>query len=111
MKKTILFVLTSFLPLETLAAYDTYPNILGNGITDIPSFIYGVLGLIVKVGIPVASVFLIWAGFLFLTSQGDPKKLQTARQAFIWACIGFAILTGAWLLATAVQGSLRAVTG
>ncbi len=33
----------------------------------------------------------IWAGVLFLTAQGDPGKLETARKAVIWAVVGVVV--------------------
>ncbi len=39
-----------------------------------------------------ASVLIfIWAGFLFLTAQGEPSKIAAARKAFLWASIGIAV--------------------
>ncbi|MBI2120510.1 MAG: hypothetical protein HYT94_02710 [Parcubacteria group bacterium] len=69
-------------------------------------FIHDILAIIVKIGIPVATVFIIWSGFLFLTAQGDEKQLTTAKHAFVWSCIGTGVLLGAWVLATAIKGTI-----
>ena len=47
-------------------------------ISTIPQFIKSILDIVFKLGIPVSSIFIIWAGFLFLTAQGDPSKLTKA---------------------------------
>lgn len=100
------------LSLFVLTAHgESYDFIVGCGINTIPKFIKAVLGLIVKVGIPVASMFLIWAGFLFLTAQGNETKLTAAKHAFLWSCIGFGILLGAWLLAIAFEGVITSFSG
>lgn len=69
-------------------------------------FIKEVLTIVVKIGIPVATVFIIWSGFLFLTAQGDEAQLTKAKHSFVWACVGTAVLLGAWLLATAIKGTI-----
>ncbi|MEK7124753.1 MAG: hypothetical protein AAB877_03705 [Patescibacteria group bacterium] len=53
-------------------------------ISDIVSFVW-----IVFVGIVVIS-FLV-AGTYFLTSQGEPEKIRTARRFAIWGAIGVLI--------------------
>ena len=36
-------------------------------------------------------IMLIWAGFLFITANGDPTKIATARKAAIWTVIGIGV--------------------
>lgn len=77
--------------------------------TSIPTlfdFIKAILTIVVKIGIPVATVFIIWSGFLFLTAQGNEEQLKKAKHSFVWACVGTAVLLGAWLLATAIKGTI-----
>jgi hypothetical protein len=74
-------------------------------------FIVIVLGIVIKIGIPVVTVFLIYAGFLFLTAQGDTTKIQLARQIFFWTFIGAGILLGAVVLANAIHGTMEEITG
>lgn len=46
---------------------------------------------LIFVGI-VALFFIIYAGFSFVTSGGDPKKVQGARQIMTFAIIGLTIV-------------------
>lgn len=39
----------------------------------------------------VAVVFIIVAAFNFLTAQGDPEKIKSARSQITWACVAIAI--------------------
>ena len=77
----------------------------------IPCFIQGILKIVVRVGIPVAVFFIVYAGFLFVTARGNEQQLEKAKHAITWALIGSAILLGAWILAVAVQGTLNQITG
>lgn len=57
---------------------------------------------VAAIGVPLVAIFLIWSGFLFVTSQGNEKKLEEAKQAFYWAVIGGAVVVGAYALASAI---------
>lgn len=43
-------------------------------------------------------VFLIWAGFKYLTSGGEPKAVSAAHQTVTWALLGIFFMAIAWLL-------------
>lgn len=45
-------------------------------------------------------IMLILAGFSFVTAEGDPGKLERARQNIIWGLIGIAIAFMAHALVT-----------
>lgn len=79
------------------------------GITSWYDFVRAVLSIIVRIGIPVAALFLIYSGFLFLTAQGDTAQLQKAKTSFVWAVIGTAVLLGAWALAEAISGTVGTI--
>jgi hypothetical protein len=75
-------------------------------INSLPEFIMNVLKIAVQIGVPVAAMFIIWSGFLFLTAQGNESQLTKAKNAFVWAVIGMAILLGAWILAKAIEATV-----
>jgi len=81
------------------------------GIATFYDFIKQVLSIIVRVGLPVAAIFLVYSGFQFLTAQGDTEKLKTAKHSFVWAVVGTAVLLGAWVLAAAIEGTVNAIRG
>lgn len=81
------------------------------GIATFYDFIKQVLSIIVRVGLPVAAIFLVYSGYQFLTAQGDEKKLTTAKHSFVWAVVGTAVLLGAWVLAEAIKGTVDAIRG
>jgi hypothetical protein len=92
----------AFSPKVTLAPIT--PNI-----HSLPEFIMTVLKIVVQIGIPVAAFFIIWSGFLFVTAQGNESQLTKAKSAFVWAVVGTGVLLGAWLLATAIQGTIAQI--
>ncbi len=60
--------------------------------------------IVAQIGVPIAVIFIMWAGFLFVTARGSEEQLKKAKTTFFWAILGTAILLGAWALATAITG-------
>lgn len=106
MKKLLYIAIVFFaaIPGVTLVAVESLDN--PTSIPTLYDFIKTVLTVVVKIGIPVATIFIIWSGFMFLTAQGDEAQLTKAKHSFVWACVGTAVLLGAWLLATAIKGTI-----
>ncbi len=40
----------------------------------------------------IVIILFIMAGFIFLTAQGEPAKIQEARRAVIWGIVGVIII-------------------
>lgn len=36
----------------------------------------------------LAIIFFVWGGITFMTANGDPEKVKTARQMILWAFVG-----------------------
>jgi|SRR3989338_3756340 len=58
---------------------------------------------ITTIGIPLAVIFIIYSGFLFVTARGNDKKLEEAKKTFYWAIVGTILIIGAWALASALN--------
>ncbi len=71
-------------------------------------------GLVIKlvqavtiIGIPIAVLFIVWAGFKFVLAQGNSGKLSEARNNFLNVIIGIAIFVGATLIANVIVNTLH----
>lgn len=64
---------------------------------------------VVKLGIPVMTFFLIFAGLKFVTAQGNAQKLAEARRMFYWTIVGGVILLGASWITLAVINFARSL--
>ena len=42
--------------------------------------------------VPVASIMVLYAAFLFMTSAGDEEKIKKAKRAITYAVVGVAII-------------------
>lgn len=57
---------------------------------------------VAAIALPIAAIFIIYSGFLFVTASGNQSKIDAAKTTFYWTIIGTAVVVGAWALATAI---------
>ncbi len=86
-----------------------YKDMLTLGCENIPACLELLFSAAMTIAFPVAVVFIMWSGFLFVSAGGNPEKIKTARTTLLWAIIGLVIVIGAWALAVAFQESLTAL--
>lgn len=63
--------------------------------------------LAAQIGIPIAAIFIIYSGLMFVTARGNEEQLTKAKTTFMWAMVGTAILLGAWVIASAISGTIE----
>lgn len=81
-------------------------NPLGDSISDIPSFIEAILNIVLTVGVPIVTLAIIYAGFLFVKAQGNPEELGKAKKTLMYTLVGAALLLGSWVIAKAIKGTV-----
>lgn len=72
-------------------------------VSNINDFIKTILEGVLKIGIPLIALAIIYSGFLFITAQGKEAKLTEAKNALLYTVIGAAILLGSWALAQLIS--------
>ena len=77
--------------------------------TSLFCFLKDILDVFLTVGIIIAVLFMVYAGFLFVTGRGNETQLGTAKKAFLGAVIGTAIIMGVWVIAQAIVGTVNAI--
>ncbi|OGI65378.1 hypothetical protein A3A95_00800 [Candidatus Nomurabacteria bacterium RIFCSPLOWO2_01_FULL_39_18] len=115
LKKSLeaLFLL-SFNFLEPIYLYaDTDPSLgkIVNPIntSTIQEFIRVLLEGILKIGIPLVALAVIYCGFLFVKAQGKSEDLTKAKDALWYTLIGAAILLGSWAIAKLISETVLAI--
>lgn len=68
------------------------------GLDDIEALFRRVIQVIVGLAFIALLVVLIISGIKFLTSGGEPKAVQSARDGVTWALLGILFLIIAWLV-------------
>ncbi|MBY0473219.1 pilin [Patescibacteria group bacterium] len=69
--------------------------------------IQNIVNFLVMVTIPISVGMFAWAGILFFTNAGNPKRIARARSIFRSVLIGFIITITGWLV---VQVVLQSIT-
>lgn len=67
-----------------------------------------IMNVVLGVGIALTVIYLILGGIKYITSQGDQKNTQTAREWLTNAVIGFIIVLSAFLIKTMTANLLDA---
>lgn len=86
----------------------TVTNPLG-GIKSVCGLIKALLGAILQIGIPIAVLFIVFAGFKFVWARGNPGELDKARQNLMYTLIGIGIFLGAWLIAMVIANTINSL--
>lgn len=73
----------------------------------ISQFINGLLEAVVYIALPIISLFIVYAGFLFVTARGDAAQISKARNNFLYVVIGALLILGAWALAELIGGTIE----
>lgn len=77
--------------------------------SSINGLIKTILEGVVKLGIPIIALAVIYSGFLFVSAQGNPEKISNAKKSFTYTLIGAAILLGAWGIAQLISETVLAL--
>lgn len=99
-----LFLLAWMFALPVLAAEEGLQNPLK--FPNIQKFVEGVLQAIVMIALPIITIFIVYAGFLFIAARGNESKLSNAKNNFQYVIIGTIMILSAWVLATLIGGTV-----
>lgn len=103
----IFFLFFAIIANGALAAVIDIPNPLGSGGSDIPNLIKTIANWLLGIGTVLATIVVLWAALLFMTSGGNQNRVTQARQTLWYAMIGLAILMLADGVAILIQNFLK----
>lgn len=75
-------------------------------INSLDGLIQTILTGVIKIGIPIIALAIIYCGFLFVSARGNPEAIKKAKDALIYTLIGAAILLGAWAIALLIKNTV-----
>lgn len=76
--------------------------------TTISGFLLAIIDVILVFALPLIVLYIMYAGFLYVTARGEPGQITTARSALLWAIVGGVIVLGAKLIVSVIQGTIQA---
>lgn len=72
------------------------------GITDPRAIIGRLISGILSIIGSVAVLMFVYAGVLWITAQGEPKRIQRGKDIMLWATLGLGIIAGAYVFVNAI---------
>lgn len=77
---------------------------------DFETFIIGVIEVLLVFLLPIVVIYIIYAGFLFVTAQGNETQLSKAKNALLYGLIGGAIVVGALAIVEIIKDTIAPFT-
>lgn len=82
--------------------YSLVDHLSLNGITSIGGLLTAILNILLVIAVPVIVFFIIFAGFTYVTAQGNSEKIKTATRSLTYAIIGAVLILGSVALSTVI---------
>lgn len=81
---------------------ETFTNPLG-GFSRIPDLLLAIVNVLLIVAVPIIVFFVIFAGFSYVTAQGNPEKIKAASRSLLYALIGSVVVLGSFAIMSILQ--------
>ncbi len=81
------------------------------GLGDFIELIQRIIEYIFVLILPIAAIVFAYAGYLFMTSGGDPNKRNAAKNAMTKLVLGIVVIMMAWLMVKTILVSLGVSAG
>ena len=75
---------------------------------DIPEFLLKIIDVLLVFALPLIILYIMYAGYLFVTAAGNAEKVTGAKNALLWSVVGGVIVLGARLIISVIQGTITA---
>ena len=72
---------------------ETFENPLG-GVGTLDQLFFEIVNVILIIAVPIIVFFIIFAGFTYVTAQGNPEKVKLASRSLMYGIIGGVIILG-----------------
>jgi len=77
---------------------------LNADIITIEGLLTTILNVLLVLAVPIIIFFIIFAGFNYVTAQGNPEKIKTATRSLTYAIVGGVLILGAVAISEIIQG-------
>lgn len=76
--------------------------------TSIPDFLTKIIEVLLIFALPLIIIYIMYAGFLFVTANGNESQLTQAKNALLWSIVGGVIVLGAKIIIEVIKGTITA---
>ena len=102
---------TSAAPAGNGLQYSLQNPLAGSGINSIEGLLTAILNVLLVIAVPIIVFFIIFAGFSYVTAQGNPEKVKTATRSLTYAIIGGVLILGATALSAIIESVVASFRG
>lgn len=88
--------------------YDLTGNGKLCGFSDLITLVQRAIEYVFILVVPIVAIVFAYAGYLYLTSGGNPGKRESAKNAMLKSLIGIVVVMSAWLIVTLIVKTLGA---
>ena len=74
---------------------------------NLTSFLLAIVNVAIQYGAILIVFFVVFAGFKFVTAQGNSEKISEARKMLTWVVVGAFVLLGVYVIRAAVCGTIK----
>lgn len=93
---TSIWLVAIFLPGQALAQITfKVESVIDTSINSIEGLLIAILNIFIIIATPIIVLFIIYAGFLYVTARGNAAQVEQATRALTYAIIGGVIVLGA----------------
>jgi hypothetical protein len=80
-----------------------HPALAADGnVAQVENFIRSLIKVVAGLAGLVATGFFVVGGFGYITSSGNPERLDKSKQTLVWSGVGLAIVIGAFVISNIV---------
>ena len=109
-RSIIIFVSSLILQLMpmSLVFAQTYSNPLRVtlNVNSVSDLMFSIVDFAFLLGTPLVVVFIIYGGFLFVTSRDNESQIARARFTILWTLVGASVLLAAKVIAAAIKSTV-----
>lgn len=81
---------------------------LDRDIISIESLLTTILNVLLVIAVPIIVFFIIFAGFTYVTAQGNPEKVKLASRSLMYGIIGGVIILGSSAIMAIISNLVEA---
>lgn len=104
-------IIMSSIRFALLGSKGSFSDCATNACVDAGAMVTNAIQWVIGMAGVVSAIFVVYGGIAYISSSGDPTKLQKAKSIILYALIGLAIVALAELITSFVSGMIRDADG
>lgn len=82
-----------------------------SGINQVDSFLKSIINVVGGLAALVAALFFVVGGYQYMSSLGNPERMERAKRTLVHAGVGLSIVIGSFVIANIISGLATSAFG